>query len=143
LATLSIKKRSEIIAKLKCANCGSTFAVEVSTKRVTKGRGAKEREALVAAAHAKEVAEARERNAKIGPLLIAMPGCTCQQRNDVHYNSSPREDAGHYLSTGWSRSKSGAMVPVLPRHFHQCPKRDTEEEAAILVEVKAQLGAIQ
>ena len=123
-----IVRRSDEIAKVRCPACDSTFVVELSTRRVTKGKGAKKAEAELAALQAAEAAEAREVNARIGALLAAMPGCTCMKNtSDLRGNSDP----GHYLSTGWHRSPSGAMVPLLPRHFMRCPLHGTDAEAAI------------
>jgi uncharacterized C2H2 Zn-finger protein len=127
-----IVRRSDEIAKVRCPACDSTFVVELSTRRVTKGKGAKKAEVQLAAKQTAEVAAARELNARIGEQLIAMPACTCTVQHGHRYSDLKDDKAGHLLSTGYSRSASGAMVPTLPRHFHRCPCHGTEAEAAIL-----------
>ena len=137
-----VTRRSDEIARVKCPSCGSTFSVELSTKRRTKGAGAKAAEAKLAAEHRAEVAAACELNARIGDQLLAMPGCTCsrylaqRELGGLHRVT----DYGHLLSHGMSRSKSGAMVPVLPRHLHVCPCRGTEAEAKLVRQMEIAVG---
>lgn len=133
LGEIVLRKRSEELCVFRCDTCGSSSVVELSTKRKSKGAAQKRFEAKREADHAAEVAAARERNAKIGARLFAQPGCTCAQRAKHYGDEGPARGSGHPLSTGFSRSHSGAMVPVVPRHYGGCPVRDTEAEAEVLV----------
>ncbi len=134
VGAISVASRGEDIADgVKCPKCGSKFAIKIETRRKSKGAAVKVHEAKIAAEQVNEIDAAREINARLGALLLAMPGCTCASRNDESSRYwPPRADAGSFLSTAWSRGGTGAMIPQLPRHLHHCPCRDTEGEAEIL-----------
>jgi hypothetical protein len=120
------------VCELKCPQCSSVFAVELSTKRVRQGAGYKRQVAKQREIHDANVAEAQKRNAEIAEKLLAQPGCTCgvyigQMELAVPDNYAHRvEQLGHAMDGGVSYG-----IPTAPHHRYQCPCRNTDEEAAI------------
>lgn len=127
---------AQIGPPVKCDACGSTTQLEISTKRVRKGKAMRDIEARAAAKLAALVSMCRARNAAIGAKLLEQPGCTCAKRHEDYPGHSMRHDGvdgGHFLSTGWSRdSKAGGMLPTLPHHYAHCDCYGTDEERRIL-----------
>lgn len=131
---LVLKHRSAIVGNnIKCDACGSTFAVEISTKRKSKGKKMREIEARAAAKEVEAIRECAALNKKVGDALLAQPGCECgkmaQHRGTGTHLGEP---SGHPLSTGWSRDgKTGHMLPTLPQHYYHCPLRGSEQEISV------------
>lgn len=129
--------RSLELLAFKCASCGSTTSVEISTKRKRQGPGYKAIVAQREAEHARKIEAAVKRNAVIAERLLAMPGCTCGERQTegaiAHDcarfgRSSDRAERlaqfGHLFNT---RAVTYG-IPVEPHHDHGCPLRGTREE---------------
>lgn len=126
--------RAGKVCELKCPQCGSTFAVELSTKRVRQGAGFKRQEAKKRELHEANVAEAVQRNMRIAAKLLAQPGCTCGA-SVAGLQRSLGDDAfaRRLAEYGHAFNSCGASygIPTVPHHNHGCPCRGSFEENTI------------
>ena len=122
--------RSGKVCELKCPQCGSVFAVELSTKRMRQGAGFKRQEAKKREIHDANVAEAVRRNRGMALKLLAQPGCTCQPAIDRLGPNVVEERLAQYGHAFQSAGMSYG-IPTVPHHNHGCPCRGTTEEATI------------
>lgn len=122
---LEITSRAARLPPVKCSHCDSSSIIEIKTLRKTKGKGQKALEAAAAEVFARNLADAKALNAKLGAELLADPICTCAKR----LSTGRGDDGGHPLSTSWSRDeKRGGMMPGRPQHYHGCPARKRDDE---------------
>lgn len=120
------------LGKYTCVRCGSVVQLEIKSKRVRKGKEMLLLEAAALEFCKRNVDAQRAVNATIGEALLKQDGCTCAPRIGPRLLDRDAQDAGHPLSTGWSRDdKRGGMMPTIPQHFHGCPCRNTAAEDSI------------
>lgn len=136
-STIIVNGRSSLLGgPVRCEACDSTTQIEISTKRVRKGKGMRDIEVRAQARIDLEVERCRKRNAAIGAKLLEQPGCRCAALHADYPGRGHTDrgrDGGHYLSTGWSRDdKTGGMLPTLPHHYHHCACHGTAEERQII-----------
>lgn len=133
---IEIKGRSALVGPpLKCTNCGSVTQIEIATKRKSKGKAMRAAEAEHDAKYREQLELQRKANETIGTALLLQSGCICASYASAGERSGSTHNgigSGHLLSTGWSRDdKRGGMMPTVPRHYHHCPCRGTDEETRI------------
>lgn len=123
-------QRSLKMFSFKCAACGSTTGVELSTKRERQGAGYKALVAKRQAEHRRKVDSAKVRNLATAERLLSQPGCTCGERiARLGADNAKRMYAeyGHCFSS----ASSTYGIPNVPHHDMGCPCRNTGDEARI------------
>lgn len=111
--------REKSVCTFPCDKCTSRTELVLSTRRKSKGKLVKEREAKEAAERAKAVAETEAHNARIALQLLAQPGCTCRE---VHEAKKARgEWMGYDRDDGLAAGGTSHGMPRPPTHRYGCP----------------------